>query len=484
MLKFFNTLTRQTEEFRPLENNTVRMYVCGPTVWNFAHIGNFRTFVFADILRRYLKFKGYEVKHVFNLTDIDDRIINEAAKRSISIDEFTAPFIQYFWEDFDALGNERPEVTPRATHHIAEMIEIIAKLIENGHAYESDGSIYYRIAAFPEYGKLSRIKFEGNITGGSERIDTDKYEKEDARDFALWKLVSEDEEPGWDAPFGRGRPGWHIECSAMSMKYLGETFEIHAGGQDLQFPHHENEIAQSEGATGKLFAKYWIHSEFLKIDDVTMSKSKGNFFTFRDLRDQGYSALAIRYLLLSVPTRKQLNFTFEGLQGAESTVERLRNFRSLVHDAAAKGRNPSGSEGAQNADCGMRNAEFPAGRVSATVALEKFEAAMDDDFNTAAALASIHDMVREVNTLMNKQGLSAGDRQAVLEVIEKFDSVLGIFGCEEVVCLDSEVEALVEERQEARRNRNFARSDEIRDELAEKGIILEDTKDGVRWKRR
>jgi len=499
MLKFFNTLTRQTEEFRPLENNTVRMYVCGPTVWNFAHIGNFRTFIFADVLRRYLKFKGYQVKHVFNLTDIDDRIINEAAARNISIDEFTAPFIQYFWEDFDALGNERPEVTPRATHHVAEMIEIISKLIENGHAYESDGSIYYRIAAFPEYGKLSRIKFEGNITGGSERIDTDKYEKEDARDFALWKLVGETEEPGWDAPFGRGRPGWHIECSAMSMKYLGETFDIHAGGQDLQFPHHENEIAQSEGSTGKLFAKYWIHSEFLKIDDVTMSKSKGNFFTFRDLRDQGYSALAIRYLLLSVPTRKQLNFTFEGLKAAESTVERLRNFRSLVRDTAAKGRNPSGSEGAQIADCGMRNADLnpqskiqnpksagtlPTGRVSAAIALEKFEAAMDDDFNTAAALAAIHDMAREANTILSKQGLTADGREAILDAIEKFDSVLGIFGPEEVVCLDSEVEALVEERQEARRNRNFSRSDEIRDELAEKGIILEDTKDGVRWKRR
>jgi len=499
MLKFFNTLTRQTEEFRPLENNTVRMYVCGPTVWNFAHIGNFRTFIFADVLRRYLKFKGFEVKHVFNLTDIDDRIINEAAARNISIDEFTAPFIQYFWEDFDALGNERPEVTPRATHHVTEMIEIISKLIENGHAYESDGSIYYRIAAFPEYGKLSRIKFEGNITGGSERIDTDKYEKEDARDFALWKLVGEDDEPGWVAPFGRGRPGWHIECSAMSMKYLGETFDIHAGGQDLQFPHHENEIAQSEGATGKLFAKYWIHSEFLKIDDVTMSKSKGNFFTFRDLRDQGYSALAIRYLLLSVPTRKQLNFTFEGLKAAESTVERLRNFRSLVRDTAAKSRNPSVSEGVQIADLEARksdqnpkskiqnpqaNGTLPTGRVSATIALEKFEAAMDDDFNTAAALAAVHDMVREANTILSKQGLTADDRETILDAIEKFDSVLGIFGPNEVVCLDSEVEALVEERQEARRDRNFARSDEIRDELAEKGIILEDTKDGVRWKRR
>ena len=466
MLKFFNTLTRQREEFHPQEEGKVRMYICGPTVWNFAHIGNFRTFVFGDILRRYLKYKGYDVTHVFNLTDIDDRIINEAAARNISIDEFTAPYIKYFWEDFDALGMERPEVTPRATHHIPEMIDIIAKLIENGKAYESDGSIYYRIAAFPEYGKLSKIKFEGNIAGGSERIDTDKYEKEDARDFALWKLVGPDDEPGWDAPFGRGRPGWHIECSAMSMKYLGETLDLHAGGQDLQFPHHENEIAQSEGATGKQFSKYWIHSEFLKIDDVTMSKSKGNFFTFRDLREQGYSALAIRYLLLSVPTRKQLNFTFEGLQGAESTVERLRNFRRTVSEA----------------NCGAGSNPFI--QASVKKALADFEAAMDDDFNTAAALAAIHDLVREVNTLIADELLGESDRASVLDAISKFDSVLGIFGPKESADLDAEIEALVEERQAARRDRNFARSDEIRDLLAEKGIVLEDTKDGVRWKRK
>ncbi|MBX3266999.1 MAG: cysteine--tRNA ligase [Acidobacteria bacterium] len=466
MLRFFNTLSRQVEEFQPIEDGKVKMYICGPTVWNFAHIGNFRTFIFGDVLRRYLKFKGYEVTHVFNLTDIDDRIINEAKARNISIDEFTAPFIQYFWEDFDALGMERPEVTPRATHHIAEMIDIIARLIENGKAYESDGSIYYRISAFPEYGKLSKINFSGNIHGASERIDTDKYEKEDARDFALWKLVGEDEEPGWDAPFGRGRPGWHIECSAMSMKYLGETFDIHAGGQDLQFPHHENEIAQSEGATGKLFSHYWIHSEFLKIDDVTMSKSKGNFFTFRDLKEQGYSPLAIRYLLLSVPYRKQLNFTFEGLQGAEATVERLRNFRTLVHDAKVRdGSNPAIAE-----------------QIKAQLA--EFEAAMDDDMNTAVALAAIHNLVREMNSALAAEQLLCDDRVAVLEAIKKFDAVLGIFGEEAAELIDADIEALIEERQEARRNRNFARSDEIRDELAAKGIILEDTKDGVRWKRK
>ena len=466
MLSFFNTLSRQVEEFHPLEGNKVRLYMCGPTVWNFAHIGNFRTFIFGDVLRRYLKHKGYELTHVFNLTDVDDRIINESAKQNINIDQFTAPYIQYFWEDFDALGNERPEITPRATHHIPEMVKIISKLLENGHAYESDGSIYYRISAFPDYGKLSKINFSGNIAGGSERVDTDKYEKEDARDFALWKLVGADEQPGWDAPIGRGRPGWHIECSAMSMKYLGETFDIHAGGMDLQFPHHENEIAQSEGATGKLFAKYWLHSEFLKIDDVTMSKSKGNFFTFRDLRDQGYSPLALRYLLLSVPYRKQLNFTFEGLQGAESTIERLQNFRRLVRDAKTE----AGSDAT----------------VVALVdgALNEFEASMDDDFNTANALAAMHNLVREINTVLSNDGLKADDRTAVLAAIEKFDSVLGIFGEEKEEMLDADIDALIAERQTARQRRNFKRSDEIRDLLAEKGIILEDTKDGVRWKRK
>jgi len=466
MLSFYNTLSRQVEEFQPIEAGKVKMYVCGPTVWNFAHIGNFRTFIFADVLRRYIRTKGYDLKHVFNLTDVDDRIIKEANARNISIDEFTAPWIHYFWEDFDALGNERPEVTPRATHHVAEMIAIIARLLENGHAYESEGSIYYRITAFPEYGKLSKISFSGNKAGGSERIDTDKYDKEDARDFALWKLVGEEEHPGWDAPFGRGRPGWHIECSAMAMKYLGETFDLHAGGQDLQFPHHENEIAQSEGSTGKLFAKYWIHSEFLKIDDVTMSKSKGNFFTFRDLREQGYSPLAIRYLLLSVPYRKQLNFTFEGLQGAESTVERLRNFRSLVTEA----RTTEGS----HADVA----------AAVSTALTVFETAMDDDFNTAAALASIHDMIREVNTALANDGIGAEDQAAVLDAVKQFDAVLGIFGVEDSEILDDEIEDLIAARREARHNRDFARSDEIRDLLAEKGILLDDTRDGVRWRRK
>jgi cysteinyl-tRNA synthetase len=466
MLKFYNTLSGETETFQPLNAPEVKLYICGPTVWNFAHIGNFRTFTFGDILARYLRFKGYELTHVMNLTDVDDRIINEAAKQNITIDEMTAPFITAFWEDMETIGNNRPDFAPRATEHIAGMIEIIQTLLDNGKAYESDGSIYFRISAFPEYGKLSKIKFEGNIVGGSERIDTDKYEKEDARDFALWKLVDEDDPTGWDAPFGRGRPGWHIECSAMSMKYLGETFDIHAGGIDLQFPHHENEIAQSEGATGKLFAKTWLHGEFLKVDSEKMSKSLGNDFTLRDIIGKGFNPLAIRYLLISVPYNKQLNFTFEGLKGAETTVERLQQFRRLLSEANT-------GRGSDKTVKALINK-----------ALTDFEEAMDDDLNTSVALAAIHNLVREINTILAKDDLKADDQKDVQEALEKFDSVLGIFGKVECEMLDEEIEKLITERQEARHQRNFARSDEIRDLLAERGIILEDTKDGVRWKRR
>ncbi len=466
MLKFHNTLTNQLEEFHPLKDGEVKMYICGPTVWNFAHIGNFRTFTFGDILRRYLKFKGYKLTHVMNLTDVDDRIINESAKQGISIDEMTAPFIEAFWQDCDALGLERPEIAPRATEHIAEMIGIISTLLKNGHAYESDGSIYFRISAFPEYGKLSKIKFEGNIVGGSERIDTDKYEKEDARDFALWKLVDEQDSASWDAEFGRGRPGWHIECSAMAMKYLGETFDIHAGGIDLQFPHHENEIAQSEGATGKQFAKTWLHGEFLKIDNEKMSKSLGNDFTLRDILNRGFKPLAIRYLLFSVPYDKQLNFTFENLKGAETTIERLHYKKRYLQDANLEdGRNPKLQKETDKY-------------------LKDFEEAMDDNLNTAVALAALHNLIREMTSALTYGAVFTEDRSYILDALDKFDSVLGIFGEEKNEILDSEIESLIEERQEARRQRNFARSDEIRDLLVEKGIVLEDTKDGVRWKRK
>ncbi|HUF04454.1 MAG TPA: cysteine--tRNA ligase [Aridibacter sp.] len=465
MLKFHNTLSRQIEEFHPLDEGKAKVYICGPTVWNFAHIGNFRTFIFGDVLHRYLKFKGFDVTYVMNLTDVDDRIIDEAANRGIGIDEMTAPYVVAFHEDMAALNCLEPDVEPRATEHIGEMIDIISRLLEKGLAYESDGSIYYRITAFPDYGKLSKINFEGNIEGGSARVDTDKYEKEDARDFALWKLVEDPEATGWDAPFGRGRPGWHIECSAMSMKYLGETFDIHAGGIDLQFPHHENEIAQSEGATGKPFAKYWLHGEFLKIDNEKMAKSLKNDYTFRDILARGFSPLAIRYLLLSVPYGKQLNFTFEGLKGAESAVERLRNFRRLVRNSAIE-------------DNGEAAAEEAAAK-----ALSDFESVMDDDLNTSQALASIHNLVREVNSITADRRLSPSERDSVLSALEKFDSVLAIFGEDSEEVLDEEIDALIAEREEARKNRDFARADEIRDRLAELNIILADTKDGVRWKR-
>ncbi len=468
MLKFYNTLTNQVEDFKPMNAGEVKMYFCGPTVWSYAHIGNFRSNIFVDILRRYLKYKGYNLTHVMNLTDVDDRIINEAAKRNISIDEFTAEFITAFWEDFDTLGLERPEIAPRATHHISEMIKIIETLLENGLAYESDGSIYYRISAFEGYGKLSKINFAGNLSGASGRVDTDKYDKENANDFALWKMVGEDEEPGWDASFGRGRPGWHIECSAMSMKYLGETFDIHAGGVDLIFPHHENEVAQSEGSTGKQFVRYWVHGEHLKVEGETMSKSRGNYYTVRDLFAQGFSPSAIRYLLLSVPYRNQLNFTFETLRGAENTVERLKDFRArLLESKHNEGVNPELSEITERA-------------------LREFEEAMDDDLNTSVALAALHNFMREVNIALSGGSCRVRqvNQQEILKALEHFDSVLSIFGQAKNEMLDEEIQVLIDERQEARRTRNFAHSDEIRNLLVEKGIVLEDTKDGVRWKRK
>ena len=466
MLKFRNTLSGRVEEFRPLREGEVGFYYCGPTVWNYGHIGNFRSAIAADIVVRYLKFKGYKVTHVMNITDVEDRIIAESQKKGMTIDEYTAEFIDALWEDFDALGCERPNVVPRATRHIPEMVTLIENLLESGHAYRSDDSIYYRIASFPEYGKLSKINFAGNIAGASERVDTDKYEKEDARDFALWKEPSSETEPAWDTSIGRGRPGWHIECSAMSMKYLGETFDIHAGGIDLVFPHHENEIAQSEGATGKEFVRYWIHFEHLKVDGETMSKTKGNYYTFRDVREKGFSAAAVRYFLLSVPHNKQLNFTFDALAGAERTVASLRDFRARLSEAKTEpGKNEKLVE-------------------TAASALQEFEAGMDDDFNTSIALAAIHNLSREVNTALARKQVKTENQQELLALIDRFDSVLNIFGKQEREMLDSEVQALIDDRQEARRRRDFARGDEIRDELASRGIILEDTKDGVRWKRK
>ena len=466
MLSIHNTLSGRLEEFRPMIEGEAKFYYCGPTVWDYGHIGNFRSAIAADVLRRYLKFKGLRVTQVMNITDVDDRIIAKAQESGVSLDDYTQKYIDAFWEDFDALGCERPEVAPRATRHIPEMVSIIEKLKARDHAYQSDGSIYYRIKSFPEYGKLSKINFAGNIEGGSERIDTDKYEKEDARDFALWKAPTKSEEPAWDASIGRGRPGWHIECSAMSMKYLGETFDLHVGGIDLVFPHHENEIAQSEGATGKQFVRYWIHFEHLKVEGETMSKSKGNYYTFRDLTAKGFSAAAIRYFLLSVPCRKQLNFTFDALKGAEKTVASLRDFRARLEEAKTE---PGSDEGLH---------------AAIEQALKDFEAGMDDDLNTSVALAAVHDLSREVNTALARRGLREGNKREAIAAISRLDSVLNVFGDTQPQILDAEIQKLIDERQEARHRRDFDRGDEIRDQLAARGIILEDTKDGVRWKRK
>ena len=466
MLKFRNTLSGRVEEFKPLNENEVRFYYCGPTVWDYGHIGNFRSAVAADVVRRYLKFKGYRVIHVMNITDVEDRIIAKSQEAGLSIDDYTARYIDALWEDADALGNERPDIIPRATRHIPEMVSLIEKLLATDHAYKSDGSIYFRIASFPEYGKLSKINFAGNIAGASERVDTDKYEKEDARDFALWKEPASETEPAWDTAIGRGRPGWHIECSAMSMKYLGESFDIHAGGIDLVFPHHENEIAQSEGATGKPFVRYWIHFEHLKVEGETMSKSKGNYFTFRDIVAKGFSPAAIRYFLMSVPYNKQLNFTFDALAGAEKTVASLRDFRARLSEAKTdQGSNDELHQAAQRA-------------------LSEFEGGMDDDLNTSVALAAVHNLSREVNTALARKKVKADNQRELLEAIDRIDTVLNIFGHSQREMLDSEVQSLIDERQEARRRRDFHRADEIRVELADRGIILEDTNDGVRWKRK
>jgi cysteinyl-tRNA synthetase len=484
MFSFYNTLSGRVEEFRPMQEGEAKFYYCGPTVWDYGHIGNFRSAIAADVLRRYLKFKGFRVTQVMNLTDVDDRIIAKAQEHGKSIDDYTAQYIDAFWEDFDALGCERPEVAPRATRHIPEMVTLIEQLEQRGHAYRSDGSIYYRIKSFPEYGKLSRINFAGNLEGGSDRVDTDKYEKEDARDFALWKAPNNPEEPAWDASIGRGRPGWHVECSAMSMKYLGETFDLHLGGIDLVFPHHENEIAQSEGATGKQFVRYWLHFEHLKVEGETMSKSKGNYYTFRDLAKQGFTAAGVRYFLLSVPCRKQLNFTFDAMRGAEKTVASLRDFRARLEEAKTE---PGRDDRLHDAT---------------EAALKEFEAGMDDDLNTSRALAALHDLTREVNTVLSKRGLREENKREVVAALDRIDSVLNVIGTTAGAGtgvfqlnnsesanaaaseLEVEIQNLIAERQEARRRRDFDRADEIRDELASRNIVLEDTKDGVRWKRK
>ena len=476
-IRFHDTMSGQTQPFVPLAAGEVRAYTCGPTVYDFAHIGNFRTFVFQDVLRRYLKSRGFRVIQVMNLTDVDDRIIQRAAAAGVSIRDYTDKYIQAYLDDRRTLNLEPPEHIARATEHIDDMVALIQRLTAKGFTYTSEGSTYYRIASFPNYGKLSKIDVAGMQTGA--RVDMDRYDKDNARDFALWKAPK----PGehfWETAIGPGRPGWHIECAAMALKYLGDTLDIHSGGVDLTFPHHENEIAESEAATGKQFVRYWLHAEHLLVDHEKMSKSLGNFATLRELFSHGHKPSSIRFLLASVPYRRQLNFTPDSLQGAASSVERLRNF-------AAR----------------LRTEKFPEGSSSAMAqraakAREDFDSGLADDLNTAQALAAIFDLVRDVNTAMDRGEFRQGDAAAVLEVMDAFDAIFAVLRDDDgeklkalgisvsgAALSDADVEARIADRQAARKRRDFAASDRIRDELAALGIILEDSRDGtVRWKRK
>jgi cysteinyl-tRNA synthetase len=464
-LRLYNTLALEVQPFAPERDNTVRMYTCGPTVYDFAHIGNFRTFIFYDVLRRWIRASGFQLDHVMNITDVDDKIIRNAVANGQSIGDYSAQFTSAFFEDSRALRLERPERVTPATEHIDEMAEAIRKLGEQGYTYESDGSIYFRIAKFPEYGKLSHMDFDGARTGA--RVDNDNYEKDDARDFVLWKAAKENE-PYWDTVVGRGRPGWHIECSVMAIRYLGETLDLHAGGVDLIFPHHENEIAQSECLTHHTFSRFWVHSEFLLVDGQKMSKSLGNFYTLRDILSQGYAPETVRYLLAQVPYRKALNFTFEGLKSAATAIDRVRNFELRLKTAKF--------EDGVSPDLDLR----------AQAGIDGFRAAMDDDLNTAEALGSVFEYIREVNIAMDRGEFRAGNVASAKAVLDLFDLVFDVLRPTAATdgLTDEEIEAKVEARRHAKKSRNFAEADQIRVWLLERGVIIEDTKDGVRWKRK
>ena len=464
-MRFYNTLTRKKEEFKPLEKGVVRIYTCGPTVYDYAHIGNFRTYVFQDLLRRWLEYRGYKVIQVMNITDVDDKTIRGARREGISLKEYTERYIKAFFEDIKTLNIEKAEYYPKATEHIKEMVELIKKLLEKGYAYKAeDGSTYYDISKFKEYGKLSKIKIEELKPGA--RVKADQYAKEEARDFALWKAW--DEEDGdvyWETELGKGRPGWHIECSAMALKYLGETIDIHSGGVDLIFPHHENEIAQSEAVTGKPFARFWLHSEHLMVEGRKMAKSLGNFYTLRDLLKMGYSPKAIRFLLLSTHYRQQLNFTFEALKAAEKTIERLQIFMERLKEANGTG-------------CG-KQIEKLIEKVK-----DEFETALDDDLDINTALASLFEFIREVNKLIDENKLSKQEARMVRELMLKFDKVLGVIGEEEKEEeLPKEIMELIRKREEARKRKEWEIADQIREKLREMGIIIEDTPTGTKWRR-
>lgn len=463
MLRIFNTLSRKVEEFKPLDYPKVKMYSCGPTVYDYAHIGNFRTFVTVDFLRRYLKWKKYEVLSVMNITDIDDKTIKKSNEEGVSLKDVTSKYENAFFEDLETLNCVRSDIHPRATAHIEEMIELCKDLEKKGLTYISQGSLYYRISSFEKYGILSKIDKEGILEGA--RIDSDEYEKESARDFVLWKGKKEGE-PYWSSPWGDGRPGWHLECSAMSKKYLGEIFDIHTGGVDLIFPHHENEIAQSCGATGLEPVKYWFHIEHLLVNGEKMSKSKGNFYTLRDLLQKGFDPMAIRFLLLSVPYRKRLNFTLEGIDSAKSSIKRIESFKIRIEDEKEKYQNIESQSNLEE----LKNHK------------KRFEESLEDDLNTAEALGGIFEYIREANSLMDKGEFSKEGVNLSFELLAELEAIFGI-SISRRESLEEEVERKILEREEARKKKDFALADKIRNELKEKGVILEDTPKGVRWRK-
>jgi len=466
-LTLFNTFGRRAERFEPLHPGEARVYTCGPTVYNHAHIGNLRTFLFEDLLCRALGHLGYRVRQVMNLTDVDDKTIRGALEQGVTLAAYTEPFIASFFADLDRLQVRRAELYPRATEHVPEMIALVERLIEKGAAYASDGSVWFRIASDPEYGRLSGIDPEATRRG--ERVASDEYEKEDVRDFVLWKGAKEGE-PAWDSPWGPGRPGWHIECSAMAMKYLGETFDIHCGGVDNIFPHHENEIAQSEGATGVRFVRYWVHAEHLLVDGEKMSKSLGNQYTLGDLIARGARPRAVRYLMQSVHYRQKLNFTFTSLEAAGAALRRIDDFRFRLEHAA--------EGGAGGAALAAPTAAFE----------ERFDAALADDLNVSGALGALFEWVRETNGAIDRGALGGGDRERLLAALARADEVFGVFdaarwpessgGPEE-----AEIESLVAAREAARQSRDWATADRLRGELAALGVTVEDTPSGPRWKR-
>ena len=462
-LKLYNTLTRKKEEFKPIKRGEVRIYSCGPTTYNYAHIGNFRAYICSDILKRYLKYKGFKVKHVMNITDVDDKTIKGANKEGISLKEYTKMYEKAFFEDIETLNIDKADTFPKATEHIKEMVAIIKKLLKNGIAYKSeDGSVYYDISNFKDYGKLSHAKIKELKEGA--RVKQDSYEKEEAKDFALWKAYDkEDGNVFWETEIGKGRPGWHIECSAMSMKYLGNHFDIHAGGIDLIFPHHENEIAQSEAFTSKEFVNYWFHNEHLLVDGHKMSKSLGNFYTLRDLLSKNYNPKAIRYLLLSVHYRQQLNFTEEAVKSAENAVQRLNDFMIKLKEIKSDIKN-------KNIDDLVQKTK------------NNFEKEMDDDLNISNALAVVFEFVKDINTLMMDGKIGKNDAKKIIGFMKNVNDVIGVIDFGEGK-LSPEIKKLIDGREKARKEKDYNKADKIRQQLKEKGIILEDTKEGVRWKK-